>query len=160
MAIFNYSGWSLINSYLIIIRHGLCSSGLFCLANLSYDRTIRRRIIINKGMLNLIPRITFWWFLLCTSNMSAPPSLNLLREIGLLIRILNWSNLTFFILIIFSFFRAGYCLYLFSFRQHGNLFSLIFSYSNRNIREFYLIFLHWLPLNLLILKREYLLLWL
>ena len=160
IAIFNFSNWRILNCYLIIIRHGLCSSGLFFLSNLSYDRSIRRRIIINKGILNLIPRISIWWFLLCSRNISAPPSLNLLREIGLLNRILNWSNFIFILLIFFSFFRARYCLYLYSFRQHGNLFSLIFSYRNRRIREFLIIFLHWTPLNLFILKREYFIFWL
>jgi len=160
IAIFNYSNWRIINCYLIIISHGLCSSGLFFLTSLSYNYSKRRRIIINKGILNLMPRISLWWFLLCSRNISAPPSLNLLREVGLLNRILNWSNLIFLLIIFFSFFRASYCLYLFSFSQHGNLFSLIFSYSNRNIREFIVVFLHWIPLNFLILKREFLIFWL
>lgn len=159
ISIFNFSFWRITNSYLIIIRHGLCSSGLFCLSNFSYDRSSRRRILINKGILNFIPNLALWWFLLCSRNISAPPSLNLLREIGLLINILNWSNLLIIFLILFSFFRARYCLYLYSFRQHGILFSLIFSYSNNSIREYILLFLHWIPLNLLILKREYFIFW-
>jgi len=104
VSIFNYSYWRILNCYLIIIRHGLCSSGLFCLVNLSYDRSISRRIIINKGLLRLMPIMSVWWFLLCSSNISAPPSLNLLREIGLLNRALNWSFYIFIIIIFFLFF--------------------------------------------------------
>uniref|UniRef100_A0A1B0FG04 NADH-ubiquinone oxidoreductase chain 4 n=1 Tax=Glossina morsitans morsitans TaxID=37546 RepID=A0A1B0FG04_GLOMM len=43
--------------YTLIIAHGLCSSGLFCLANISYERIGRRRLIINKGILNFMPSI-------------------------------------------------------------------------------------------------------
>ena len=42
-------------SYTLIIAHGLCSSGLFCLANISYERMGSRSILINKGILNFIP---------------------------------------------------------------------------------------------------------
>jgi NADH-ubiquinone oxidoreductase chain 4 len=31
-----------------------------------------------------------WWFLLCSSNIAAPPSLNLIGEIGLLNSVLGW----------------------------------------------------------------------
>jgi hypothetical protein len=36
------------------------------------------------GILNLIPRISFWRFMLSACNIDAPPSLNLLGEIRLL----------------------------------------------------------------------------
>lgn len=84
-----YRGY--IGSYVLILGHGLCSSGLFCLSNIIYERTHRRRLFINKGLLNFIPRMSLWWFLLRSRNMAAPPSLNLLGEILLLNRILRWS---------------------------------------------------------------------
>lgn len=49
----SYSGY--IGSYVLILGHGLCSSGLFCLSNIVYERTHRRRIFINKGLLNFMP---------------------------------------------------------------------------------------------------------
>lgn len=75
--------------YFIIIAHGLCSSGLFCLANIYYERRMSRRILINKGIFNTLPSITFWIFLLSSRNISSPPSLNLLREIGLINRLIS-----------------------------------------------------------------------
>lgn len=50
--------WGFCGSFLIIIAHGLCSSGLFCLANISYERLISRSLFLNKGLINLIPRIS------------------------------------------------------------------------------------------------------
>ena len=43
----------------IIIAHGLRSSALFCIANISYGITITRRIVLTKGMLTIIPTIAF-----------------------------------------------------------------------------------------------------
>jgi len=41
--------------YIIIISHGLCSSGLFYIVNLYYERTTRRLLILNKGILSRLP---------------------------------------------------------------------------------------------------------
>lgn len=153
-----YSG--LCGSYTLIIAHGLCSSGLFCLANISYERLGRRRLLINKGLLNFIPSIALWWFLLRSANIAAPPTLNLLGEISLINRIVSWSWVSIFILSLLSFFRAAYTLYLFAYRQHGKIFSGAYSFRGGSVREFLLLFLHWFPLNLLILKGDMCILWL
>lgn len=152
--------WGYIGSYVLIIGHGLCSSGLFCLSNIVYERINSRRIFINKGLINFMPRIRLWWFLLCSRNIAAPPSLNLLGEIILLNRILSWSWVSILIISLISFFRAAYSLYLFSFSQQGSVYSLNLSFCINSLREYILIFLHWVPLNLLILKPHYFSFWL
>lgn len=152
--------WGLSGSYTLIIAHGLCSSGLFCLANISYERIGSRSLLINKGLLNFMPSLSIWWFLLCARNIAAPPTINLLGEISLLNRIIRWSWVTIIILSFLSFFRAAYSLYLYSFRQQGKIYSSLYSFSINYIREYLILILHWLPLNLLILKRELCYLWL
>jgi NADH-ubiquinone oxidoreductase chain 4 len=152
--------WGFCGSFILIIAHGLCSSGLFCLANISYERLGRRRLLINKGLINFIPSITLWWFLLSSCNMAAPPSLNLLSEISLLNRMVAWSWVTMLILSFLSFFRAAYTLYIYSYSQHGKIYSGVYSCSMGYSREYLLLFLHWFPLNLLILKSEPCILWL
>lgn len=52
--------WGLRGALTLIIAHGLCSSGLFRLANITYERVGRRSLIINKGLLNFIPRLSLW----------------------------------------------------------------------------------------------------
>lgn len=52
--------WGTCGGYTIIVAHGLCSSGLFCLANITYERLGSRRLLINKGLINLIPRLSLW----------------------------------------------------------------------------------------------------
>nr|AST10253.1 NADH dehydrogenase subunit 4 [Leucochrysa pretiosa] len=154
----NYWGFS--GSYSLMIAHGLCSSGLFCLANMSYERTGSRSMFINKGLMNFMPSMCLWWFLLCSSNMAAPPSLNLLGEISLLNSIISWSWFTMILLSLLSFFSAAYSLYLYSYSQHGDLYSGLYSSCNGVLREYILLMLHWLPLNLLIVKSELCMLWL
>nr|YP_010895023.1 NADH dehydrogenase subunit 4 [Callicera aenea]WJW73536.1 NADH dehydrogenase subunit 4 [Callicera aenea] len=152
--------WGMCGSYMLMIAHGLCSSGLFCLANITYERLGSRSLFINKGLLNFMPSMTLWWFLLCSANMAAPPTLNLLGEISLLNSIISWSWLSMIMLIFLSFFSAAYTLYLYSYSQHGKLYSGIYSFSMGVNREYLLLFLHWFPLNLLMFKSEISFLWL
>nr|ADW83169.1 NADH dehydrogenase subunit 4 [Nannochorista philpotti] len=153
------SSWGFCGAYTLMIAHGLCSSGMFCLANISYERMGSRSFLVNKGLMNFMPSMTFWWFLLSSSNMAAPPSLNLLGEIMLLNSIVAWSWVSMLALALLSFFSAAYTLYLFSYSQHGKIFSGGHSCSQGFCREYLLLFLHWLPLNLLILKSEPACLW-
>nr|QYJ55842.1 NADH dehydrogenase subunit 4 [Anopheles sacharovi] len=151
--------WGLTGSYALMIAHGLCSSGLFCLANISYERMGSRSLLINKGLLNFMPTLSLWWFLLCSGNMAAPPTLNLLGEISLLNSIVGWSWVTMIMLAFLSFFSAAYSLYLYAYSQHGKIFSGVYFFSVGTAREFLLLMLHWLPLNMLILKSGFCMLW-
>jgi NADH-ubiquinone oxidoreductase chain 4 len=152
LIVFMRWGWGF--SYSLIIAHGLCSSGLFYLVNLYYERLGSRRLILNKGILGVFPSLTLWWFLLSSRNIAAPPSLNLVGEIGLINRIGGWSKFLIILLALISFFSAVYSLYLYSFSQHGKITIKLFSFSFRFNREYLVLLLHWLPLNILILKRE------
>nr|QNE85409.1 NADH dehydrogenase subunit 4 [Sciomyza simplex] len=154
------SYWGMCGAYALMIAHGLCSSGLFCLANMTYERLGSRSLLINKGLLNFMPSMTLWWFLLSSANMAAPPTLNLLGEISLLNSIVSWSWMSMLMLSLLSFFSAAYTLYLYAYSQHGKIFSGVYSFNNGVMREYLLLFLHWFPLNLLILKSDMCMLWL
>nr|UBN08871.1 NADH dehydrogenase subunit 4 [Panesthia australis] len=152
--------WGYCGSYTLMIAHGLCSSGLFCLANITYERLGSRSLLMNKGLMNFMPSLALWWFLLSSCNMAAPPSINLLGEINLLNSMISWSLFTMMMLIFLSFFSAAYTLYMFSYSQHGQIYSGMYSCSLGYTREYMLLFLHWFPLNLLILSGDLLVLWL
>nr|QYB23342.1 NADH dehydrogenase subunit 4 [Oncocera semirubella] len=152
--------WGYLGSYILMIGHGLCSSGMFCLANINYERLHSRSMFINKGMMNFMPSMSLWWFLLLSSNMAAPPSLNLLGEISLINSLISWSLLSMIMLMMISFFSAGYSLYLYSYTQHGKYYIGIYSFYMGVSREYLLLMLHWLPLNILIMKVDYVMIWL
>nr|ASY98296.1 NADH dehydrogenase subunit 4 [Decimiana sp. JZ-2017] len=151
--------WGFYMTFVLMIAHGLCSSGLFCLANMSYERLGSRNLMINSGLLNLMPGLTLWWFLLSSCNMAAPPSLNLLGEIGLFNSMMGWMWMIMLMLMLISFFSAVYTLYLYSYSQHGIYYSGLFSSNSGYCREYLLLVLHWLPLNFLLLKSDFILNW-
>nr|WID87037.1 NADH dehydrogenase subunit 4 [Carausius sp.] len=142
--------WGMYGSLILMLAHGLCSSGLFCLVNIVYDRLGSRNMYIIKGLLCYMPSMTLWWFFLSVYNMAAPPSLNLMGEIMLFNSLISWSWINTWIFIFMSFFSAAYTLYMYSYSQHGMSFSGLFSFSGCYMREFLLIFLHWFPLNIII----------
>nr|YP_006575960.1 NADH dehydrogenase subunit 4 [Aporia crataegi]AER26672.1 NADH dehydrogenase subunit 4 [Aporia crataegi]QWT29603.1 NADH dehydrogenase subunit 4 [Aporia crataegi] len=147
--------WGFLGSYVLMIGHGLCSSGMFCLSNINYERLGSRSLFINKGMMNFMPLMTLWWFLFMISNMAAPPSMNFLGEVELINSMVSWSWLTMIMLMLISFFSAGYSLYLFSYSQHGVYNMGLYSFYVGVSREYLLLFLHWLPLNIIFLKFDY-----
>nr|AII41665.1 NADH dehydrogenase subunit 4 [Allopsontus sp. 2 JZ-2014] len=154
------SFWGLESCLVMMIAHGLCSSGMFVLVNICYEKLGSRSLVMNKGFLSLMPNMTLWWFLLSSSSMAAPPSLNLVGEIGLINSILFWSFYSIYALGLASFLSAGYTLYLFSVSQHGEYFSGMFSFYGGNHREYLLLFLHWFPLNFMILGIDFCIYWL
>lgn len=141
-----------IGGLFIIIGHGFCSSGLFFLVNLSYERTKSRNLLINKGIILFIPTLSIWWFIFCVINISAPISLNLLREILILLSLLNWSYKILFLLILRIYFRSIYSLYLFSYSQHGIYRNLLIKIYRNKIIDFLILKIHWIILNFIILK--------
>lgn len=139
---------------LIIIGHGFCSSALFIIVNYFYDRSKRRNLLINKGIIIFLPSLLIWWFMFCAINIAAPISLNLLSEILILIRIFNWSFFHIIILGLGIYFRAIYRLYLFSYIQHGYFRSLNLKISSNKISEYINLVIHWIPLNFIVLKLD------
>nr|ASY97534.1 NAHD dehydrogenase subunit 4 [Scolopendra dehaani] len=146
--------WGYSGSLIMMLGHGLCSSGLFCLANVVYERLGSRSIVINKGLLLLFPGMGLWWFLLCICNMAAPPSLNLVGELSLMMSIVGWEGCLGIILFLGSFFSGCYTIYMYSATQHGGG---LYTYSlyDCKVREYLLMLLHWFPLNFMILKMDF-----
>nr|WNV22569.1 NADH dehydrogenase subunit 4 [Psylliodes hospes] len=151
--------WGIWGSLVMMLAHGLCSSGLFCLANLMYERTFSRSLYLNKGLLNLMPSLSLYWFLLLSSNMAAPPSMNLMSEIMLINSLISYSSMNMLWLSLVSFFSAAYSLFLYSYSQHGKFYSSLYSFMNGVSREYLLLLLHWLPLNLFFMKMEIFIQW-
>nr|YP_010164039.1 NADH dehydrogenase subunit 4 [Macrophthalmus abbreviatus]QRK27328.1 NADH dehydrogenase subunit 4 [Macrophthalmus abbreviatus] len=147
-----FSWWGMMGAIVVMVGHGLCSSGLFCLANMMYERIGSRSLLISKGLLNLLPSMGLWWFLLSVGNMAAPPTLNLFGEISLFVSLLSWSTLSMIGLMFLSFFSAAYTLYMYSLSQHGIFFNGLYSCSSGKVREYLVLFFHWFPLNILILN--------
>nr|YP_009926429.1 NADH dehydrogenase subunit 4 [Metacarcinus magister]QNH68772.1 NADH dehydrogenase subunit 4 [Metacarcinus magister] len=149
-----FSWWGLSGAVIVMVGHGLCSSGLFCLANIVYERTGSRSLLISKGLLSFMPSMGLWWFLLSISNMASPPTLNLLGEISLIVSVVSWSKMSMLGIALLSFFSAAYSLYMYSLSQHGVFFNSLYACCSGKVQEYLVLFLHWFPLNIIILNTK------
>nr|QIZ12528.1 NADH dehydrogenase subunit 4 [Plaxiphora albida] len=145
------SFWGMNMGLLMMIAHGVCSSGLFCMANMLYEKSGSRSLNMSKGFLGLVPNFSMWFFLLCSVNMAAPPSLNLLSEIGLIICSLFVSFYFWFFLGIMGMMSAIYSLFLYTSTQHGKISSFSSSFNMMKEMNYFIIFFHWMPAQMMIL---------
>ena len=74
--------WGVEGGIIIIIAH----------ANIIYERRHSRRLMLNKGYLNLVPTIRALWFILIVGNFGGPFTLNLIGEILLIVRVIGISR--------------------------------------------------------------------
>nr|YP_010426354.1 NADH dehydrogenase subunit 4 [Neucentropus mandjuricus]USL48468.1 NADH dehydrogenase subunit 4 [Neucentropus mandjuricus] len=160
MGFMTMTNWGFSGGYLLMIGHGLASSALFILVNYYYELSGSRSLLINKGMLNIFPILSMWWFLLICSNMASPPSINLVGEISLFNSILSFSIYSMFILMMLSFFSVVYSLYIFTYSQHGKFIKDVYLSNSSNILNYLIMIMHWLPLNILIMKFDFIYLYL
>ena len=127
---------------LIIVGHGLCSSGMFRMVNIFYKRSLSRLLLLNKGYLILRPFISLIVFLLSSSNIAAPPSLNLLGEIFIFI-IRRGVRFIFLILVILlRFIRACYSLFIYYRCNHGKSRAYLRSQTHRSFLDILVLQFH------------------
>uniref|UniRef100_A0AAT9FEY5 NADH-ubiquinone oxidoreductase chain 4 n=1 Tax=Haemaphysalis megaspinosa TaxID=1155002 RepID=A0AAT9FEY5_9ACAR len=145
-------------SLLLMIGHGLCSSGLFCLANLVYERFYTRSMILIKGLMKIFPSLTLMWFLFSIINMSAPMTMNLMGELFLCLSIMKYSMFFILPIMILIFLSACYSIYMYSYLNHGEGW-LLWSCKMMNLREYYLLILHLIPMTLWMFKFNFFYKW-
>nr|AVW86161.1 NADH dehydrogenase subunit 4 [Panthalis oerstedi] len=153
------SHWGWQGALAMMIAHGLCSSCLFALSNMTYETSNTRAMFITKGLLTMFPAFSMWWFILSIANMAAPPSINLFSEIALIMSAI-WASPAYMPLVAMCcFLAAAYSLHLYSSINHGpiplfsNPLNLL---TNRNHTT---CLLHAAPIFLLISKTDVLSSW-
>lgn len=70
---------------LIMLAHGFRSAALFFIAHVQYVRRHTRALLLNKILLTNLPALTLVWFLVICLNLAAPPTINLLAELIIII---------------------------------------------------------------------------
>nr|YP_009131675.1 NADH dehydrogenase subunit 4 [Micrura ignea]AJY78583.1 NADH dehydrogenase subunit 4 [Micrura ignea] len=145
----SYWGWQ--GGLLMMIAHGLCSSALFSLANISYESVGSRSMVLVKGFAGVFPFMALFWFLFCACNMAAPPSMNLAGEIMLFVGVVGHSGLWSGVVGLLSFLAGAYSLFLYTGSQHGRVVSGYSVFVPAKLRSFSMLFLHWFPLNVFVL---------
>nr|YP_009521272.1 NADH dehydrogenase subunit 4 [Perumytilus purpuratus]AXP84508.1 NADH dehydrogenase subunit 4 [Perumytilus purpuratus] len=152
LVMFGIMSNSLVGFYgavVLMIGHGLCSSGLFSLIWIFYNVSGSRSVVLNKGFLKLFPALVLACFVLSIGNMSAPPTASFLGEILLLMSCAATSWWFLFVFGLISFVGAVYSLYLYGCCCHGKSSEMV---SMKNVivfKDLLVLLLHCLPLNLL-----------
>nr|YP_007890851.1 NADH dehydrogenase subunit 4 [Johnius grypotus]AGH27493.1 NADH dehydrogenase subunit 4 [Johnius grypotus] len=146
--------WGFTGALILMIAHGLTSSALFCLANTNYERTHSRTMILARGLQVAFPLMATWWFFTSLANLALPPLPNLMGELMIISSLFNWSWWSLIFTGVGTLITAGYSLYMFITTQRGPLPAHIIALEPSHSREHLLLFLHLLPLVLLILKPE------
>nr|QLI52227.1 NADH dehydrogenase subunit 4 [Amphioctopus neglectus] len=146
-------GWE--GAILMMVCHGLCSSGLFCMGNLIYEKINSRSLFLCGGMINYNPMMSLLMFLLCICNMGAPPFISLVSEIMLYISMYMYSFFLLFFVLMMVFLGGLYNLIFYVSVVHGQVMSFIKVISVNKSNEYLLLLLHIFPLLLFILNVGY-----
>nr|YP_010610688.1 NADH dehydrogenase subunit 4 [Opisthoteuthis massyae]WAP91456.1 NADH dehydrogenase subunit 4 [Opisthoteuthis massyae] len=147
-------GWE--GGMLMMFSHGLCSSGLFCLSNMLYEKINSRSLFLYGGMLSVSSIMSLFWFMMCISNMGAPPFINLVSEILLFISLYLYSQVLVIIILMMVFVGGLYNLVLYVSIQCGSYMSFYNVIYSENSSEYLLILLHLIPLLVFLFNISYL----
>nr|ACJ43644.1 NADH dehydrogenase subunit 4 [Euproctus montanus] len=151
-AIMIQTPWSITGAIILMISHGLISSALFCLANLNYERTHSRTLLLIRGAQIMLPLMATWWLLANLSNMALPPSMNLWGELTIMMSLFNWSPWTILITGLGTLITASYTLYMFLMTQRGPIPQHLSPMAPSHTREHFLMVMHLTPMLLFIFK--------
>nr|YP_009107130.1 NADH dehydrogenase subunit 4 [Tylorrhynchus heterochaetus]AIT99409.1 NADH dehydrogenase subunit 4 [Tylorrhynchus heterochaetus] len=157
--ILSNTSWGMKGALTLMLAHGLLSSALFAAANMTYEMSSSRNLIMNKGLNIIMPSMSMMWFIMSAANMAAPPSINLLSEIMLITATLTASMYTAIPLGVMSFVAAVYSLILYTSLNHGPMNSLTNFITTHNTRNFSIILFHMTPVILLIMCPAMIVLW-
>ena len=129
--VFRLTKWGFEGVIIIILAHGVCSSGIFAGANIIYERSHSRRFFFNSGLLNNRRLFRVFWFILIVANFGGPFTYNLLGEVILILNLSFISINSLLVVLALSFFSAAYSLILYSSTNQGQI-------TNINIPLIYL----------------------
>ena len=152
--IISNSKLGIYGSLAIILAHGLRSSAIFCMTNITYEITHTRTITLTKGLLITTPILSLWWFLFSCLNIAAPPSINLLREIILITSSISHSLLLIIPIAMIRFLTTAYSLFLYSSITHGHSSILSNPLPLIPFNYLLLIFIHFTPAIIFIISPE------
>jgi len=102
-----------------MISHGLCSANIFFSINIMYQKTNSRRLNLLKGFVNIYPTLIFSWFITRILNISAPPSLNFVREVLITPNKLIIQPFNRIAAILINFIVGIYCILIYTQVAHG-----------------------------------------
>lgn len=152
--IFILSAVSPVGMIMLLVAHGICSSGLFWGVKVFYEISGSRNLFHNRGFLFLFPTLIFYWLVFCLVNSSVPPSLNLFSEIFLFSSIGKYLVMNFLFVFLMIFLKGLFRIYLYVLTAHGKWKRIKLKWKSFRFRYKLVCFLHFFPIFFLIVLRN------
>jgi NADH-ubiquinone oxidoreductase chain 4 len=141
LGLFSNTIYGILGSIILMIGHGLISSGLFFLIGIIYDRYKTRILRYYGGLAQLMPLYSVFLFFLTFSNLSFPGTINFIAEVMIL---LGAANTNIFIVIIATFaiiLTAIYSIWLLNRLVFGSInIKYFYNFSDLSRKEFFICF--------------------
>nr|YP_010890024.1 NADH dehydrogenase subunit 4 [Erenna sirena]WJJ70011.1 NADH dehydrogenase subunit 4 [Erenna sirena] len=126
LSIFTHSIEGLFASIIMMIAHGLISSGLFMSSGILYVRHHSRIIKYFKGLTTIMPILSSITLILILSNIGFPLTFNFIAEFFSILAAFNYSWIVGFISCIGSLIATIYAFYFYNRLYFGTLNSYLF----------------------------------
>nr|AIG20057.1 NADH dehydrogenase subunit 4 [Bemisia tabaci complex sp. Asia I] len=142
---------AMMGTLYIMIGHGVCSAGLFYMANIMYKTSKSRSIIINKGIFSMNPTAAMMWFFLCMGNSPMPPSINILGEFFSFKSTMNWSMTSLMVTttMMIMFMSSLYSIFMFYVVTHGMFSKSVIYINNFNSKNMNISSMNIIPMILI-----------
>lgn len=93
---------------IVMISHGLSSSGIFLFSYIIYEVRGSRNLILSKGAISYISALYMPWVLIIISNIGTPPRYNFIGEISRAIRVIRKIVSLGVVMAVIIFLTTGY----------------------------------------------------
>nr|YP_001718393.1 NADH dehydrogenase subunit 4 [Loxocorone allax]BAG12578.1 NADH dehydrogenase subunit 4 [Loxocorone allax] len=147
---FSYVG--VIGAIIMMIAHGICSSGMFFISSIYYQNSKSRSVLMNKGVMFSFPLLVMFSFLIFSCNMSAPPSINLGGELLLSMSVMSFSLYAGVPIGLMVFLAGVYSMYLYVLSSHGSMTKNFNTWLELKGYDIFCLCLHFFPIWILILN--------
>jgi len=128
----------------MMVGHGFCSSCLFYILYVFYERFHSRRMLILKGCLFFFPVLGMWWFLFRVLNIGVPPSLPFFSEVFICVGLGRYNFFSYVFCGLVLFLSGLYRIYIYVGSMHGLRFFRDLSIFV-SIREYLIFYAHFYP---------------
>jgi len=108
-----------LGAVFMLISHGLCSSCLFYMLYVFYERFYSRSLVILKGILHMVPVLGMWWFIFRASNIGVPPTLSFFSEVFIIIGVGTYDLFCYIFIGCVLFLAGVYRIYIYVSSMHG-----------------------------------------
>jgi proton-translocating NADH-quinone oxidoreductase, chain M len=140
LGLFSFNFYGFLGSILLMLSHGLVSSGLFLCVSSLYDRYKTRLFIYFGGLISLMPNFSTFFLILVLANMGFPGTFSFIGEVLIFFGVI-FLNLLVCLMAGFSMvLSAAYSLTLYNHTMLGNINSVFVKYfSDLSYREVFML---------------------